>query len=60
MIYENIRRLCDEQGLSVRRLEVTAGLGNGTISNWRKTPKTVKALEKVAKHLGVTVDALLK
>ena len=59
MIVEKIRQLCSAQGLTIQRLEQTAGLTNGCVSKWAVSDPKVSNLKKVADVLGVTVDALL-
>ncbi len=60
MIYERIKSLCKLNGITIRRLEVMAGLANGCIAGWKtKTPR-VTTLKKVADYFGITVDELLK
>lgn len=60
MIYQNILRLCQERGITIRRLEEAAGVGNGIVHNWktRSVPKVDK-LKKVADYLNVTLDELV-
>lgn len=58
-IFENIKKLAVEKGISITNLEKEAGLGNGTIGKWQiSIPKTDK-LAAVAGILGVTVDELI-
>ena len=59
MIYDNIKRLCDERGITIQALEIRAGLGNGVIGKWREHDPGVFYLKKAADALGVTVDELL-
>lgn len=60
MVYENVKRLCEEQGLTISSLEKLAKLGNGTIGGWKTSAPRVDNLQSVAKVLKTTVDALLK
>ena len=59
MIYENISRLCLENGISISKLEKTLGFGNGVIGKWNDSSPRADALKKVADFFGVTVDSLL-
>ena len=61
MIYENVKRLADAQGLSIREVERRAGLENGAISKWvgDTSPRLENAM-KVAEVLGVDVQELVK
>lgn len=60
MIYDNIKQIAIEKGLSIHALEQKAGLGNGAIGRWRKFKPGAFYLKKVADALEVTVDDLLK
>ena len=60
MIYDNVKRLCEEKGMSISQLEKEAGLGNGTIGGWKTSVPRIDTVESVAKALRVKVDRLLK
>lgn len=60
MIYENIKSIANEQCLTIKQIEISAGLSNGTISKWRVSIPTSISLSKVADVLGVTMEVLLK
>lgn len=59
MIYDTIKDLCKERGISVTSVEKKAGLSNGAISKWNDSSPTVDKLNAVAKVLNVKVDCLL-
>ena len=58
-IYDKIKAMCEEKGMSVRQLEVAAGLKNGAISKWNDSSPTIKNLKAVADVLKVKVDKLI-
>lgn len=60
MIYDIIKELCDERGLSIRQLEIRAGVGNGVIAGWKTASPRVDKLQQVADALGVPLTRLLK
>lgn len=60
MIYDNIKALCDAQGMTVMALEQKAGLSNGAVGRWRTHNPGAIYLKKVADALGVSVDKLLE
>jgi len=60
LIYENIKKICEEKKVSVAYVEKTAGLGNGAIGKWNDSSPTVDNLQKVARVLKVSVSRLLK
>lgn len=59
LIYDKIKAMCEEKGISVRQLEASAGLKNGTISKWNNSSPTIKSLKAVADVLKVKVDKLI-
>ena len=60
MIYENVKKIAEEKGISISALEKKAGLGNGVISGWKTSSPTVANLKAVSVILGTTVDKLLE
>ena len=60
MIFETVKELANSKGLSIRVVERKAGIGNGTINNWRTSSPTVEKLEKVAQVLGVPIATLIQ
>ena len=58
-IYDKIKAMCKEKGMSVRQLEVAAGLKNGAISKWNDSSPTIKNLKAVADVLKVKVDKII-
>lgn len=59
MIYNNIKKLCMENNMSISQVEKEAGLGNGTISGWKESMPRLDNIQSVAKVLHTTVDALV-
>lgn len=59
MIYDTIKEISLEKGLSISAIEKKAGLGNGTIAGWKNSDPKVSNLKAVAKVLGVSVTRLL-
>lgn len=60
LIYDKIKEICKEKGVSVASVEKKAGLSNGAISKWNNASPTVDKLNAVAKILKVKVDKLLE
>ena len=58
-IYDKIKKICKEKGLSVTYVEKKAELGNGLISKWNDSVPSVANLKNVASILEVTVDELI-
>lgn len=60
IIFDNILKLAGQQHISIHRLEIQAGIGNGVIRRWRTSSPTVANLESVAEVLGVDISELLR
>lgn len=58
-IFDRVKKLSNQKGISIRMLEQTAGLGNGTIKSWTKSSPTIEKLDKVANVLDVPISELL-
>lgn len=60
MIFNNIKRIADEKGIPISKLETTCGMSKGSICKWNTVSPTTKNLVKVAAALKVKVDKLLR
>lgn len=62
MVYENIKRLCDKNAVSIYALEKGCGISNGTIWKWKhgETRPTVASIRKIADYFGVKIGELLE
>jgi len=59
-IYENIKEIANRKGLSIRQLEIDAGMSSGSIRKWKNSSPSVDNLVKVSKTLNVSLNRLLK
>jgi transcriptional regulator with XRE-family HTH domain len=59
MIYDNVKAICEKQGISIAALEKMAALSNGTIGKWQTANPNINSLVNVAKALKVDINALL-
>lgn len=60
MLLERITKLCQENNISIYRLEQEIGFANGTIRLWDKSSPRANNLKAVADYFGCTVDELLR
>lgn len=60
MIYQNIKKIADEKGLSIRQVEQNAGITLSSIYHWDRIKPSVDKVANVAKVLGVSVEKLLE
>lgn len=60
MFYENVKRLCYQHGISLRKMAEEIGINTGTITAWKngRMPRG-ETVKKVADYFGVTTDYLL-
>lgn len=58
--YDRVKKLCDERGIAVTRLEKELGFGRGAIGKMRKSKPSGERLQKIADFFGVPVDFLYK
>ena len=60
MYYDAIKRICDDKGISIRALEIKAGIGNGIVGKWKKSDPSMSNLKKVAEALNVPVSVIIE
>lgn len=59
MLFEKVKKLCEEHKTNISKLERDCGLANATIRRWEFNTPNADSLIKVADHFGVSVDFLL-
>ena len=59
MIYDKIKEICQQQGVSIALVEREAGLSNGTIRKWNKSSPTVDNLKAVANVLNTQIEKFI-
>lgn len=57
--FDRVKKLCDEQGLSIVELEEKVGFGRNALYKWKKQSPKTETLEKVADYFNVSTDYLL-
>lgn len=60
MLLDNVKRLCNENGISIWSLEKAIDVGNGTIGKWDNGFPRLDTVKKVADYFGVTIDSLME
>lgn len=58
-LYDRIKRLADEKGVSLRQAELAMKMSNGTLGSWRKKIPKYTTLQRAAEYFNVSVDYLL-
>ena len=60
MIYDNVKKLCDQKGISIWRLERDLGFSNRSVSKWNDNEPGIRKVQIVADYLGVPIEKLLE
>lgn len=60
MIYDKIKEIASEKGISIYRIEKDLGLGNGAISKWNNSSPSATTLNSIANYLNVRLEQLLE
>lgn len=59
VLYDNVKRICEEKGVSVLALEKTLGFPRSSICKWNENEPGIRKVQKVAEYLGVSIEELL-
>ena len=60
VIYDNVKKLCDQKGISIWRLERDLGFSHRTVSKWNDNEPGIRTVQQVADYLGVPIEKLLE
>ncbi|PAF13662.1 transcriptional regulator [Shouchella clausii] len=58
-VFERVKELCKERGITIVQLEEKVGFGKNSIYSWKKNKPSTEKLEKVADYFDVSTDYLL-
>lgn len=56
---QKVVKLCSDRGISIHKLEMACGFGNGYIKQLRKGAVPADRLYKIAQYFSVSLDSLL-
>lgn len=62
-VAENVRRYCDDHGISVAEFERSCGIGNGLVAKWergRRYVPSIKTLMKMQTRTGIPISTWLR
>lgn len=59
MLYEKVATLCQNNNLTIAKLESECEMGNGTVRGWKNSSPSIENLKKVADYFNITVDELI-
>ena len=55
-----MKKICEEKGISIWRLEKDLGFSNRSVSKWNESEPGIRKVQKVADYLGMTSGELMK
>lgn len=58
-IYERIKELCKEKGVTVKEMEAFVGIGEKNANKWKTRTPSAENLLKLSEYFGVSTDYLL-
>ena len=59
MLYDNVKKLCEEKGVSILSLEKALGFPRSSICKWNENEPGIRKVQKVADYLGVSIEERL-
>lgn len=59
VVYDRIKLLCEQNDISVSRVESILGFGASTIVKWGNSSPSADKLKKVADYFNVSIDYLM-
>ena len=60
MLYNNIKQICKDKGISISRLEEELNFPRSYICKWNENEPGIWKVQKVADYLGVPIEVLLE
>lgn len=59
MLYDNIKALCKERGISISYLESHLNFPRSSICKWNENEPGIRKVQKVSEYLKVPIERLL-
>lgn len=60
MLFDNVKALCKEKGISITKLEDDLGFARSSVCKWNRNEPGIRKVQKVADYLGVPIEKLLE
>lgn len=58
-LFDNIKKLAEDNNLTIKDIEKATGLTNGQIGKWKTSKPNIYKVQLVAQYFGVSIDSLL-
>lgn len=59
MLYNNVKKLCDEKNIAISQMERDLSFPRSSICKWNDNTPSVIKVQKVADYLNVPIEKLL-
>ncbi len=59
MIYDNVKRICGQKGITISQMEKDLGFPRSSVCKWNDNEPGVTKVQKTADYLGTTIEELL-
>lgn len=60
MLYDNVKKMCEERNVSVSQLERDLNFPRSSICKWNENEPSVMKVRKVAEYFGVPIEYFLE
>lgn len=60
MLYDNVKTLCKERGITISKLEEELDFPRSYLCKWNENEPGIRKVKKVADYLGVPIEKLLE
>lgn len=60
MLYDNVKKFCEERGITIVKLEQDLGFPRSYICKWNDNEPGICKVQKVADYLGVPIEKLME
>lgn len=60
MLYDNVKKICEEKGITIMQLEQELEFPRSYICKWNNNEPGIRKVQKVADYLGVPIEKLLE
>lgn len=58
MLFDRVKQLCKQKGITISELERNLKFGNGTIHNWDTSTPSIEKAKLVSVYFGISIDLL--
>lgn len=60
MLFEKIKMICEERGISIYKLEKDLGFSGSSICKWKYSKPSADKIKAIADYFGVSIEYFLE